>query len=145
MEVSMTEGPLPPNATPFDVYKAIIDECVDVTDNYGHHYFLAKFGFFSRAPSDRKFNDFIASLSTTQVGLLAEMLREERYSAVHDVLARLTWWIDCREVALTYRGEPMPVALEGGLHYDYVGRLAGDWAWPNEPPSRPDGGPAGQP
>src|SRR5262245_43882513 len=132
----MTEGPLPPNATPYDVYKAIIDECVDVTNNYGGHTFIAKLGVFSNAPDQRKFNDFIASLSPTQVNLLAEMLRKERYSAVHDTLARLTWWIDCHEVALTYRGEPMPVALEGGLHYDYFGRLDGDWEWPNDPPSR---------
>jgi hypothetical protein len=133
MEVSMTEGPLPPNATPFDAYKAIIDAFVDKTDNYGAHRFVARHGFFSRATSHRQFNDFIATLSRGQVELLAQMLREERYAAVHDVLASLTWWIQCQDVALTYRGEPMPVGVEGGLHNDYVGRLEG-WQWPDAPP-----------
>jgi hypothetical protein len=129
----MTEGPLPPNATPFDAYKAIVDEFVDKTNNYGGHYFVTQHGFFSRAMSHQKFNDFIDSLSSSQVALLAEMLREERYSAVHDILASLTWWIQCHEVALTYRGEPMPVGVEGGIHNDYWGRLDGGWEWPNEP------------
>jgi hypothetical protein len=57
---------------------------------------------------EEEFNDFIDSLSPTQVDLPVQMLRRERMSAVHDVLVRLTWWIDCGEVALTYRAEPMP-------------------------------------
>jgi hypothetical protein len=73
------------------------------------------------------------------------MLREERSGAVHDVLALLTWWIQCWDVPLTYRGEPMPVGVEGGMHNDYVGRLEGDWDWPNEWPLRHDDEPLGKP
>jgi hypothetical protein len=60
------------------------------------------------------------------------MLTHERESAIHDVLATLTWWIDCRDVGLTYQGAAMPVQLSGmGLHGDYVGRQD-DWEWPND-------------
>jgi hypothetical protein len=132
-EVAMAEERVPANAAPVDVYKAIIDECVDKTNNYGYHRFVAEFGFFSKAPSDRKFNEFIESLASDQTALLAEMLREERLSAIHDILAALSWWVTCQDVGLTYRGEPMPVALEGGgLHHDYIGRLDG-WEWPDQP------------
>ena len=137
--MSEEEGPLPRNATPFDAYKAIIDQCVDKTNNYGYQHFVRKHGFFSRAPDHAEYNAFIKSLSRTQVEMLAEMLRHERYSAVHDVLALLSWWIDCWDVALTYRGEPMPAGVEGGMHNDYVGRLDG-WQWPKEAP--PEGGDA---
>jgi len=49
---------------------------------------------------------------------------------MHDVLAVLTWWTNCQDVALTFRGEAMPVEQSGmGLHGDYIGRLDG-WEWP---------------
>ena len=58
------------------------------------------------------------------------MVHDERTSAIHDVLADLTWWITTRRVGLTFNGQPMPVELSGmGLHGDYVGRLNG-WEWP---------------
>lgn len=60
------------------------------------------------------------------------MLQEERDGAIHDVLAGLTWWIDCQEVGFTFRGESMPVDLSGmGLHGDYIGRREG-WDWPDD-------------
>jgi hypothetical protein len=62
--------------------------------------------------------------------LLAGMLRHERTSAIFDVLSNLTWWLCCREVGLTFRGQPMPFELNGmGLHGDYIARLDGD-EWP---------------
>lgn len=58
------------------------------------------------------------------------MLQAERDGAIHDVLAVLSWWIDCRDVGFAVDGEPMPVSLSGtGLHGDYVGRRDG-WQWP---------------
>ena len=78
----------------------------------------------------REFNDFAASLSESQRELLSQMLQEERDSTIHDVLAVITWWIACRQVGLTFHGDPMPVELSGmGLHGDYVGRRDG-WDWP---------------
>jgi len=60
------------------------------------------------------------------------MLRTERRGAIHDVLARLTWWVECEGLGLTLDKTPMPVDLSGmGLHGDFVGRMA-DWEWPDE-------------
>jgi len=67
--------------------------------------------------------------------MLAEMIHRQRIAAIHDVLAVLSWWVTARNVAFTYRGEPMPVELsDAGLHGDYVGRLTG-WEWPEDGPA----------
>jgi hypothetical protein len=116
--------------TPIDAYKAIIDELVTETRRYGPSPHVAKSGIYSKAPSHHEFNKFIASLSQKQRELLSRMLQDARDGAIHDVLAVLTWWIDCREVGFTFCGQPMPVDLSGGgLHGDYVGRREG-WEWP---------------
>ncbi len=115
-----------------DVYKAIIDQLVGETRLLGSSSHVTENGIFSNAPAHRDFNEFIRSLSPQQRELLSRMLQEERDGAIHDVLAVLTWWITARGVALTLRGEEMPVELSGmGLHGDYVGRRDG-WNWPAE-------------
>jgi hypothetical protein len=94
-----------------------------------------KAGFSRKAPAHREFNTFIKSLSRPQRELLSRMLQEERDGTIHDVLAALSWWIDCRELGFSFRGEPMPVDRSGmGLHGDYVGRRDG-WEWPARDPS----------
>lgn len=118
--------------TAIDAYKAIIDEFVNETRRYGSSAHVATRGIFSKAPTAREFNEFIGILSLEQRELLSRMLQEERDAAIHDLLAALSWWIDCRDVGLTYRGEPMPVDLSGmGLHGDYIGRRDG-WDWPSD-------------
>jgi len=67
----------------------------------------------------------------TNRDLLVRVLREERGEAFHDLLATLTWLIDCNDFALTFEGEPMQY-YEGGLHCDFVGRASGDWEWPQD-------------
>jgi len=73
---------------------------------------------------------FVGRLDAGDRAILARLLDEERSGGIHDVLATLTWYLDCRDVEWSVRGEPMPIGYEGGLHYDYVGRVAGDWPWP---------------
>jgi hypothetical protein len=117
-------------ATPSDAYKSMIDQLVSETRLYGSGLLVAERGVFSNAPDHREYNAFIQSLSPEQRTLLGRMLSEERDSAIHDVLASLTWWMTARDVGLTYRGEQMPIELSGmGLHGDYVGRRDG-WEWP---------------
>jgi hypothetical protein len=116
--------------TPDAAYKSIIDQLVNDTRLRGAAHQVLKNGIFSNAPSHRKFNEFIGSLSDGQRKVLSRMLQEEREAAIHDVLADLTWWIDCRGVGWTLRGELMPIDQSGmGLHGDYVGRRDG-WEWP---------------
>ncbi|MEQ8638681.1 DUF6547 family protein [Gimesia maris] len=118
--------------TALNVYRAIIDEFVSKTRHYGSSSRVADSGLFSNAPDHEKFNNFIETLTPSQRELLSEMLQEERDSAIHDILASLSEWIDCQDVGLTYQGKPMPVDLSGmGLHGDYVGRRDG-WEWPSQ-------------
>lgn len=126
----MSTSPRP--TTPIDAYKAIIDHLVNETTNSVTVRLVRESGNYSNAVGSEKFNAFVASLTQEQRELLATMLREARIGAIHDGLAELTWWLLCREVGLTFRGEPMPFELSGmGLHGDYIGRLDG-WEWPPE-------------
>lgn len=119
-----------PNAAN-DVYKAIIDQLVNETRRLGSSSHVVEKGIFSNAPAHSEYNEFIQSLSALQRELLSKMLQEERDGGIHDALAALTWWIDCREVGLTFKGKSMPVDLSGmGLHGDYIGRRDG-WPWPD--------------
>jgi hypothetical protein len=118
------------DATPVDVYRAIIDQLVNETRHLGSSAHVAKHQFFSKAPAHSEFNEFIRSLTEDQRLVLARMLEEERHCAIGDLLAALSWWIDCHDVGLTYQGKPMPVDLSGmGLHGDFIARVAGD-EWP---------------
>ena len=114
---------------PVEVYKQMIDQLVERSPSLGAR-LVAEEGVYSKAPALTPLNALVKRLTAEERSLLIQMLTHERHSAIHDVLAAITWWIDCREVALTHRGEPMPVQLSGmGLHGDYLGRKD-DWAWP---------------
>jgi hypothetical protein len=112
-------------------YRSIIDQLASETRLYSA---LAKRSAEnSLFPVENKqlaFDKLLSSLTAEQRALLSETLLEERCGAIHDTLAVLSWWIDCRNVGLTVNGEPMPIDLSGmGLHGDYVGRIDG-WEWP---------------
>ena len=118
--------------SPIEAYKAMIDQLVEQTTPGVNARRLGESGVYSGSAEDAAANDLVTSLSGQQRDVLAEMLRQERVSAIHDVLAAFTWWLLCREVGLTFRGKPMPFQLsEMGLHGDYIGRLDG-WEWPSD-------------
>ena len=125
-------GELPESTTAMDVYRRIIDALVHETRFSASNSNLVESGRYSNAPAHQRFNDLIQSLSLPQRQTLADLLQEERDGAIHDVLAVLSWWVDCHDVGFTYRGEDMPVDLSGmGMHGDYVGRRDG-WDWPSD-------------
>lgn len=126
----MPQNPEP--SRPIDAYMGMIDQLVSETRTGGAGFQVIDKGIFSKAPAHRRFNEFIASLSPDQRKLLADMLQDERDGAIHDLLAVMSWWIDCRGVGFTFQGEMMPVDLSGmGLHGDYVGWCDG-WEWPKD-------------
>jgi len=128
---------MPPDpATARETYTAIIDELVNETSRGVHERLVRESGVYSNGPWHDAMNRFVSSLDKAQRGTLADMLRQERIGAIHDVLALLTWWMECRDVRLTFRGEAMPTGIEGGLHKDFVGRLQ-DWEWPEDRPRDP--------
>jgi hypothetical protein len=125
----MPDKPIP--SRPIDAYKQIIDDLVEDTPSPAARWVVEE-RFFTKAKGEKHMNELVRSLTTAQRAVLAEMLTQERSAGIHDVLAALTWWVICQDLAFTYHGEPMPVDLSGmGLHGDYVGRLS-DWAWPED-------------
>jgi hypothetical protein len=113
-----------------EAYRAIIDQLVDETRLSGSAPNVSQSGVFSNAPAHAEFNGFIESLDDSGREIVARMMESERLAAIHDVLAVLSWWIDCAQVGLTFRGEPIPVDQSGaGLHGDFIGRTDG-WEWP---------------
>jgi hypothetical protein len=131
----MAKGP-----DPVHVYEEMIDHLVTDTLPSVAAEWVVKQRKFTNAPATRdKFNPFVASLSLKQRKLLAEMLQDERDGGIHDVLAALTWWIECREVGLTVGGKQVfppgeaPIGISGvGMHGDYTARRDG-WTWPKDP------------
>lgn len=120
---------------PVEAYKRLIDDLVEQTPSISAR-LISKNGIYSKGNSDfaKEMNSFVHSLSRKQRNSLARMLTDSRSGGIAEVLAELSWWIACHGLALTYRGEPMPVELSGmGLHGDYIGRLDG-WKWPAERP-----------
>jgi hypothetical protein len=126
---------MPPKSkpsTPIEAYKAIIDELANETTRGMPEHFLIEGGIYTKAVGFDAENSFVRELTREQRAILAKMLKHERESAIHDVLAELTWWLICGEVGLTFRGKPMPYELSGmGLHGDFVGRR-NNWKWPED-------------
>lgn len=125
----MTQDPLSPSAA----YRQIIDELVNETRHRSAFAKRVREKLEFPPQSDvARYNGLIGSLSDEQRAVLAEMLLAERSGAIHDVLADLSWWVDCKEVSFAFKGETMPVDQSGmGLHGDYIGRCQA-WEWPNE-------------
>jgi hypothetical protein len=120
--------------TPIDAYKAIIDQLVQEESQSIGERLLRELGLYSKSksPEAAAGNELARSLTPEQHVVLGQMLRQERISAIHDVLAVLTWWRLCHSVGLTFHGQPMPIDLSGmGLHGDYIGRL-NNWQWPED-------------
>ncbi len=125
------------SSRPADAYKAIIDQLATETTTGVSEKLVTTEGLFSKAADDAALNSFVRGLPLEHRTLLAKMLCEERQSAIHDVLAVLSWWVDAGDLCFTLRGEPMPVGISGmGLHGDYVGRRNG-WQWPDEEACEP--------
>jgi hypothetical protein len=121
---------------PVEAYKAIIDQLVMETSRSVTQRLVTEQGSFPETSDNAVFNPLVRSLTPEQRGLLGDMLLHERWSAIHDVLAVLTWWMSSEGLAFTLEGEPMPVDLSGmGLHGDFVGRRQG-WEWPSNGGSR---------
>jgi len=116
-----------------DAYKSFIDDLVSNAKEMGSGSRLASQGnlILESKDDEKAFKKLFSQLSPSQRDLLIRVLQEERHGAFHDLLAALTWQIDCNGFALTFQGEPMQY-YEGGLHCDFVGRASGDWEWPQE-------------
>ena len=124
---------------PAGAYQRIIDECVEFAKDVIADRIRSGTLVVPTDP-DAPENVLVRSLSGSQKETLAGMLDKARSGGVHDLLSRLTWWIESQGLRLSYRGQPMPVDFSGmGLHGDYIGRLVKEdpWDWPKKPPQPP--------
>jgi hypothetical protein len=130
--------PKPEPSSPREAYKAVIDEFVaDVTDSQRDHR-LVDSGEYSPAAGHESANAFVRSLTKEQREVLAAILRDQRISAVASALSTLTWWVTCRNLAITFRDDPVPFGLtEEGFHGDFVARCEG-WEWLDGPSAGAD-------
>lgn len=77
------------------------------------------------------FNDLLQSLSEAQRGMLAQLLQQERQSAIHDALVVLSELMNLDELRFSVNGRELehePYGTE--LYFDWVARVAGD-PWPD--------------
>jgi hypothetical protein len=112
-----------------EAYKAIIDQFVSKDATGLAERLIRESGIYGKADCHNEFNQFVSLLTQEQREVLARLLHEERIDAIASVLSTLTWWISCCEVAITYRGERMPMELtEEGLYGDFLARCDG-WQW----------------
>jgi hypothetical protein len=114
--------------TALEAYKAIIDGLVEQSHSVAER-LVREEAAFSKARGEGAANALVKKLSPQDRATLAAMLHEERVGGIHDALASLEWWTDCRDFALTFKGEVMPIGFAEGMHHDYIGRL-NDWEWP---------------
>jgi hypothetical protein len=112
-------------------YQRIIDQLVAETrENSAYSKRVSANLPFPVESEQSAFNDLLISLTNEQRVLLSKVLLEERHSSIHDVLAVLSWWIECRGVGLSVKDHAVQVGFSGmGMHGDYVGRV-NNWAWP---------------
>lgn len=122
-----------PNS-PLEAYRQIIDQLAGETIHEGPGEIVRQKGIYSAAHAE--YNAFLAQLTDEQRQLVGRMLYECRSGAIHDVLAVLEWWTECRDVQLTFKGETIPLFHYDGMHMDYVGRELGH-PWPGEEDSGP--------
>jgi hypothetical protein len=88
-------------------------------------------GIYSKAEGYSQANALVASLSAAQRKVLADVLLDQRKSAISSALALLDWRLT-NGLVITYCGEPIPfVQCEGGPHGDYLARCD-NWKWLDE-------------
>lgn len=116
---------------PREAYKQIIDTLVQQTPTSSAQFIQQGQYTKGRSEWSKSMNAFVQGLTVQQRADLIQMLNSERQAAMGEVLTLLTWWADCRGLAFTLGGAPLPIELSGmGMHGDYVGRLNG-WDWPS--------------
>jgi hypothetical protein len=96
-----------------DAYKTIVDQLVNETTHSVMQQLVTERGFFLETSDYAVFNRLVRSLTPEQRRLLGDMLLQERWGTIHDVLAVLTWWMSSDGLAFTFQGELMPVDLSG--------------------------------
>lgn len=84
---------------------------------------------FPKTEDNKAKNDFLATLTPEQKGIIAEMLQDEHIAGIHDTLAYINEMMDLEGLELHQDGESYPNDYFESLHYDFISRCDGD-EWP---------------
>jgi hypothetical protein len=107
-------------ADPRAEYRSIIDELVrECLEGQGT--VLPLWVRRGNWPQEREINLMLARLSPEDRALIARMLSDAYWGAVHDALRVLN----------DNQVPPFDQSYEGTPYQDFVGRLSGEWAWPD--------------
>ena len=107
-------------ADPRAEYRSIIDELVrECLEGQGT--VLPLWVRRGQWPQEHEINRMLARLSLEARALIARMLSDAYCGAVHDALRVLN----------DNQVPPFDQSYEGTPYQDFVGRLSGEWAWPD--------------
>ena len=110
-------------------YKAAIDALVAETYRNACDRLVREDGIYCKAEGYAEANALVGSMSKEQRKILADILFDQRKSAISSALVLLDWQLSKKAVVVAYHGEPIPFGLaEGGPHGDYLARFNG-WQW----------------
>ena len=88
-----------------------------------------KQGQFPGAESG-EINDVLKKLTPADRAVLAKWMLRCYQGAVHDVLDHMEWLQCCRGMKISIDGQTLASDAFEGFSCDYIGRMSGDWEWP---------------
>ncbi len=114
------------------LYKAFIDGLVERKDSITALW--VKGDGFPKTEDNKAKNNFLATLTPEQKGILAEMLQDEHIAGIHTTLVYINKMIDLDGLELhqdgeSYPNDSYPNDYFESLHYDFISRCDGD-EWP---------------
>ena len=89
-----------------ELYKAFIDGLVERKDSITARW--VKGDGFPKTEDNKAKNDFLATLTPEQKGIIAEMLQDEHIAGIHDTLAYINEMMDLEGLELHQDGESYP-------------------------------------
>jgi hypothetical protein len=104
-----------------EAYRAILAQLAEASDASITARALKSGRLFLPGSYHAKFNELISSLDDQQRSMLAELFVDERTSAVFDALALLSWWVECNNVRIAFKGKRLPIGEDGqGMHEAFL-------------------------
>lgn len=110
-----------------ELYKNFIDGLVERKDSVTALW--VKGDGFPKIADNKEKNDFLATLTPEQKGVLAEMLQDEHIAGIYTTLAYINKMMDLDGLELHQNGESYPNDYFESLYYDFISRCDGD-EWP---------------
>lgn len=120
-------------AESLELYKQFIDDLVEEREDVVARRFREKIMMPRNSEELIAENNLIKKLNDDDRMLVSRLLQEARDGGVHDTLRYLNDEILCNGMKISIGGVELPESPFGMTMYqDWVGRVAGDYDWPDE-------------